>query len=608
MSLSNLRVATKLGLSFGLMLAISMALGVFAVERMRSIYSAGDVVASKWLPGVTALSEIRDNVNALRHAQGSLLLAQDEPQRDAARTQFRKASADLKADMARYEAFVRSNDEREKYDRFTARLAVFVDGDARIQALALEGEGSRHEAITVFNGDSRRALNATYEAIDALIEHNAAGSAADVAGAHATMVAAQTTIAAALAIALFVGSALGVALVRSINRPLRQVLEENARIATGDLCAVVDGDGRRDELGSLLDSTAAMRQSLRRTVHEVNTGVATIATASAQIAAGATDLSGRTEEQASNLQQAAASLEQLSSTVGHNAESANQANQFAASAHDVATRGGDIVTQVVGAMEEIATSSRQVSAITATIDSIAFQTNILALNAAVEAARAGEQGRGFAVVADEVRNLAQRSAQAAREIKSLVAASMQRIASGTSLASEAGATMQEIQTHVRRVNDLMNEISAASTEQASGLVQINQAVASLDAMTQQNAAMVEESAASAGSLQDQASRLRTLLASFKLDDASAAQYREAPPPAPGAAPVPGAGHDPANDPPHPGGGSHAHASPAAQATRSSADFGSHFSAHSPTNPSASSGQRPARTRAATPGEEDWQTF
>ncbi len=582
MSLSNLRVASKLGLAFGLMLAMSVALGVFAVERMRSIYSAGDVVASKWLPSVAALSEIRDNVNGLRRSQSRLLLAQDEVQRDDARAQFRVATTKLSSALSRYETLIRSDQERDKYNSVKARLAIFIDSNARIQALVQEGEGARNEAIAVLNGDSRRTLLATYEAISELISYSAAKSATDVAGAHARLVEAQIMITLALALALVIGAGLAVALVRSINKPLREVLAENARIARGDLTGRVDGGGRRDELGSLLDSTAAMRRSLRDTVKEVGAGVTTIATASSQIAAGATDLSGRTEEQASNLQQAAASLEQLSSTVGHNAESANQGNQFAASARDVATRGGEIVTQVVSAMDEIATSSRQVSAITATIDSIAFQTNILALNAAVEAARAGEQGRGFAVVADEVRNLAQRSAQAAREIKSLIAASMQRIASGTSLASEAGATMQEIQTHVRRVNDLMNEISAASTEQASGLGQVNQAVAALDAMTQQNASMVEESAASAASLQEQTGRLRTLLDTFKLGGAPAANRPQAAPDASAIAPHPATSerHAPANDRRHPV--SHANASVTAHPA--------------------------ARAHAAKPDDDDWQTF
>jgi methyl-accepting chemotaxis protein len=259
-----------------------------------------------------------------------------------------------------------------------------------------------------------------------------------------------------------------------------------------------------------------MRDALRRALQEVRGVVDNISTASTQIATGNLDLSARTEQTASNLEETASAMEELTSTVRHSADSAAQANQLTHSAAEVARRGGDVVAQVVGTMTEIQASSRKIGDIIGTIDGIAFQTNILALNAAVEAARAGEQGRGFAVVAGEVRTLAQRSAEAAREIKALIGASVDRVEAGTRLVSDAGATMTEIVDSVQRVTDIVGEISTAAGEQSQGIGQINQAVTDLDRMTQQNAALVEESTAAAESLKDQAARLSEVVATFRL--------------------------------------------------------------------------------------------
>jgi methyl-accepting chemotaxis protein len=253
-----------------------------------------------------------------------------------------------------------------------------------------------------------------------------------------------------------------------------------------------------------------------------------VATASAQIASGNSDLSGRTEEQASALEQTAASMEQLGSTVRQNADNARQANQLALNASTVAVQGGDVVAQVVGTMKGINDSSRKIADIIGVIDGIAFQTNILALNAAVEAARAGEQGRGFAVVASEVRSLAQRSAEAAKEIKGLITASVERVAQGTQQADLAGETMTEVVGAIRRVTDIMGEISAASSEQSTGVAQVGEAITQMDQATQQNAALVEESAAAADSLQRQAQELVQAVAVFRLDDAQVSATRVAP--------------------------------------------------------------------------------
>jgi methyl-accepting chemotaxis protein-2 (aspartate sensor receptor) len=304
---------------------------------------------------------------------------------------------------------------------------------------------------------------------------------------------------------------------RMVVRPLVEAGQHFDKIANGDLTQRVDIRSH-NEIGVLYGAVKRMQESLTRTVSTVRRGVDEINVGSREISAGNTDLSSRTEQQAASLEETAASMEELASTVKQNAENARQANQLAASASDVAERGGAAVAEVVNTMQEISGSSRKISEIVSVIDGIAFQTNILALNAAVEAARAGEQGKGFAVVAGEVRSLAQRSAQAAKEIKTLIEDSVSKVGAGSQQVERAGATMQEIVASVKRVTDIMGEISAASEEQSSGIDQVNRAVSQMDEVTQQNAALVEEAAAAAGSLQEQAQRLAEAVAVFKINE------------------------------------------------------------------------------------------
>ena len=308
---------------------------------------------------------------------------------------------------------------------------------------------------------------------------------------------------------------------RSLLRPLVDVERAMRHIADGDLAAPIP-PARRDELGRMIAALADMQTRLRALVTEVHFSTDGIQTASAEIAGGTQDLSSRTEQAAGNLQQTASSMEQLTGTVRQSAESARQANQLAASAAEVALRGGQVVSQVVATMDEISGSSRKIADIIGVIDGIAFQTNILALNAAVEAARAGEQGRGFAVVASEVRELAQRSASAAKEIKALIGTSVQKVESGSRLVADAGQTMSEIVGSVRRVSDIIGEISAAAAEQSDGIGQVNAAVTQLDQMTQQNAALVEQSAAAADMMKEQAVRLAQVVGNFKIGEGARA--------------------------------------------------------------------------------------
>jgi len=319
-------------------------------------------------------------------------------------------------------------------------------------------------------------------------------------------------------LAVLLGAGLAWLITRSITRPLAEAVRITETVASGDLTNQ-GGATTRDETGRLLTALQNMIDSLVTVVGTVRASSDSIATGSSQIATGNADLSQRTEEQASNLQQTAASMEQLSSTVKTSADTARQAAALASSASDVAARGGDVVGRVVSTMEEITASSRKIADIIGVIDGIAFQTNILALNAAVEAARAGEQGRGFAVVAGEVRNLAQRSAEAAKEIKALIGASVDRVEAGSRLVGDAGTTMEDIVTQVRKVSDLIGEISAATVEQTTGIGQVSGAVTQLDQVTQQNAALVEESAAAADSLSRQAARLVEAVKVFKLQAA-----------------------------------------------------------------------------------------
>jgi len=342
---------------------------------------------------------------------------------------------------------------------------------------------------------------------------------ADEVGTHTQHVAklSQLLMGAALAVAICAALFVAVLIARAVARNLSEASKVAAKLADGDLGARFAID-TRDELGELSRSLDRMREAFAKMIGDIRRTSESVSVASSQIAQGNADLSGRTEQQASSLQETAASMEQLSVTVKNNANTARQANQLAASASEVAARGGQAVGQVVSTMGDIQASSRKIAEIIGVIDGIAFQTNILALNAAVEAARAGEQGRGFAVVAGEVRNLAQRSAQAAREIKQLISDSVQKVDSGSRQVTEAGQTMRDIVDQVKRVADLIGEITSATLEQDSGIGQVNAAVTQLDQMTQQNAALVEQSAAAAESLKQQAAELDRLVAVFKVED------------------------------------------------------------------------------------------
>ena len=400
-------------------------------------------------------------------------------------------------------------EKRGQYVQSFTRVIGLVDG------------GARDDAIALIKSETLPALDALQEPINgltALQKRIVANSSTEVLGDIRNSSWVMLALALGLS-GLALGSVLAYWITRSITVPLRRAVQVAQTVAAGDLGSHIAVAGR-DETSELLQALRDMNHNLQNIVSQVRSGTDTIATATSQIAAGNQDLSSRTEEQASALEQTAASMQELAGTVKHNFDSGKHANELAESAAQVAAKGGAVVAQVVDTMEAINASSRKIADIIGVIDGIAFQTNILALNAAVEAARAGEQGRGFAVVASEVRSLAGRSAVAAKEIKELISASVDNVSAGCTLVEQAGSTMDEIVVSVRRVTDIMGEISLASQDQTTGIDQINQAMVQMDQVTQSNAALVEEAAAAAQSLEQQAQALVQATSVFRLDSPS----------------------------------------------------------------------------------------
>jgi len=514
--LNRISIYKRLVGAFVVIALIGAAAGFVGYMSTSRMNTRAQLTYDQDLTGLKVTARAENAVVASGRALEAAILAPDEKTRN-----------DLLADARRYHEEARTNldlaapliDNEQGRGLQQVAAAAFRQYDAAFgdlaKAIETKKAGDNVNASTLLFGPFADSVVPLTTAIHGMLEWKVSNSKDNADETQATFrSAASVTIALTIA-GMLVAVALGIHLAGSIVRPLNRAIAVADAVAAGDLTTDIRPEGA-DEVTRLQQALEDMVVSLRKVVSTVRVGVDSVAVASGQIASGNQDLSNRTEQQASNLEQTAASMEQLSSTVKQNTESARQANQLAAAASEVAGRGGQAVGQVVDTMGQIQDSSRKIAEIIGVIDGIAFQTNILALNAAVEAARAGEQGRGFAVVAGEVRNLAQRSAQAAREIKSLIADSVEKVESGSRQVTEAGKTMKDLVTQVRRVTDLLGEIASATLEQNSGIGLVNNAVNQLDQMTQQNAALVEQSAAAASSLREQAGQLAQAVAIFKL--------------------------------------------------------------------------------------------
>ena len=511
--MNQLKISTRLAVAFAVMVLMLVALG--AVALVRSAHQRAELkdVVDVRIPIIKALDALNDGVNEQAIQLRNLAIFTSEAIVKSATSQIAAASADVDVQYTTLNTLVSSEKGKELMARMQQRRGDFLK--LRDQYLTTLQQGQRDEALKLLEEQLRPAQRAYMAAIDEQYEYQFKRTVDAGALAESAALALQRDVLIAAALAIGIAIFLAITIIRSITRPLAQAVEAADRVAGGDLSGQIVVQSK-DETGHLLSALQRMQQSLVNTVSTVRQNAEGVASASAQIASGNNDLSARTEQQASALEETAASMEELGSTVQQNADNARQANQLAQSASGVATQGGQVVAKVVDTMKGISESSKKISDIISVIDSIAFQTNILALNAAVEAARAGEQGRGFAVVASEVRNLAGRSAEAAKEIKALITESVTRVDQGTALVDQAGHTMEEVVASIRRVTDIMGEISAASSEQSAGVSQVGEAVTQMDQATQQNAALVEEMAAAAGSLNTQAQDLVQAVAVFKL--------------------------------------------------------------------------------------------
>ena len=533
--MGNLKISTRLAGAFGLLVLLLVGLAVAAYSQLSSIHDDTLDLADSWLPSVQVVNQMQTQATGDRVAVATHILNTDEAAMGGIEQEITQGRDKLAKQRQTYEKLISSPEEKRLYEEFSAAWKKYAETNDKVLAHSRKNENDQARAL--LQGESRQNYVAAMALLDKLVELNGAGAEQSKAASERSYSVALTTlfVTAALAIAVAVVAALW--LIRSITGPLARAVHAADLVAAGDLTVQIQADSQ-DETGKLLQSLDKMQQALVRTVSTVRQNAESVASASAQIASGNHDLSARTESQASALEETAASMEELGSTVRQNADNARQANQLAVSASTVAVQGGEVVSQVVETMKGITTASNKIADIIGVIDGIAFQTNILALNAAVEAARAGEQGRGFAVVASEVRSLAGRSAEAAKEIKSLIGASVERVEQGNVQAERAGQTMTEVVNAIRRVTDIMGEISAASSEQSAGVSQVGEAVTQMDQATQQNAALVEQMAAAAGSLSGQARELVEAVAVFKLAQGASGQWSAAPAHKPVAAPAP----------------------------------------------------------------------
>ncbi len=517
--MKNLKIGMRLGIGFGTIILMMIVVATVGINRLSANGSTVDRVVNDTYKKVALLNDLtRESDVGARNLRNAMLARNPE---EAAKFIDAIAVSSKKASEANSALEIRLSlpKGKELYKAMSVARAQYIVMRGTVVKLIKEG---RKEEATDFLFKEILPVYASYTAATERLldfEKELMDSDSKIAINQANSASRTMMVLSAFATALAIF--FGLFLTRSIVGPVHEALRVADTVASGDLTSHIESTAN-DETGLLLHALRKMNENLVKIVTEVRTGTNTIATASSQIAVGNLDLSSRTEQQASSLEETASSMEELTSTVKQNADNARQANQLALAASDIATKGGFVITQVVDTMGAINDSAKKIVDIISVVDGIAFQTNILALNAAVEAARAGEQGRGFAVVATEVRSLAQRSAAAAKEIKELIGNSVEKVDAGSKLAARAGSTMDEIVTSVKRVTDMMAEITAASQEQSVGIEQVNKAISQMDQVTQQNAALVEEAAAAAESLQDQSAQLAQAVSVFQLDQSRTA--------------------------------------------------------------------------------------
>jgi methyl-accepting chemotaxis protein len=516
MKITDWKIGTRLGMGFG---AICVAL-VFTVGQgiamLGKVNDGTNTIVTKRLPRLELTTRLLNDVNDAAISLRNIMLNEDAADRATQREKIMATRKDAEAVLAELDRTLQSQHGRDLLRQQEELYVKYTK--AQDQLLQLIGNNDMDGAKAFLAKDVRAILTAFKGVISEQIEMQKDLAKQDADAAARTYAETRILMLAVGLLTLAGAGALAWWISASITRPVRRALDVANAVAAGDLTTRVE-ETSRDEMGQLLQALKTMNENLVRTVTTVRTGTEAIGTASGEVAAGNQDLSSRTEQQASSLEETASSMEELTSTVKQNADNARQANTLAEAASGVAARGGQVIHEVVSTMQQIHEASGKIVDIISVIDSIAFQTNILALNAAVEAARAGEQGRGFAVVAGEVRSLAQRSAAAAKEIKHLIDDSSDKVGTGSRLVQEAGSTMGDIVDSVRRVTDILNEITTASQEQSAGIEQINEAIVQMDTVTQQNAALVEEAAAASQAMQDQAAHLSAAVAVFKLDHA-----------------------------------------------------------------------------------------
>jgi len=514
MNFANLKISTRLWLSFGLMMVIMAAIVITGVMQMRTM-NAATANVDRSSRNIESSLRILDGVNSMRRFQLSSLASTgvDRMKELDRVTAMGKA---LAKDAEELEKIQRGADTKKLAGDMFVMIQKYARGNDEVVKLAREDNSESMKAL--IQGEERKVQRQVIDVVEAFLKIQEERKAVRLKDAQSAETFAALVMYCLMAGALLIAVAMAFLITRSISRSLAYAMNSVEQVAKGDLTANIEVTSQ-DEIGQLLQSLKKMNASLGTIVSEVRSSSDSVSTASEQISIGNAELSARTEQQASSLEETAASMEELASTVRQNAQNAKQATEFAVSAAELAGKGGEVVGRVVKTMEEIQASSKKISEIIGVIDGIAFQTNILALNASVEAARAGEQGRGFAVVASEVRNLAQRSATAAKEIKGLISDSVQNVDAGAELVDEAGRTITDVVTSVKRVSGAIAEIAAATGEQSTGINQVNEAVTELDRVTQQNAQLVDESASASESAKQQAIRLAEAVAVFKVDHA-----------------------------------------------------------------------------------------